>query len=85
MCMVAFATQSRIVPCRRIRPLAFNSSASQVLTGDNQSWFWLSLSSCCTRRESRLAPPNSKAKCEYQATVSILQCLNFLNFNDRGH
>lgn len=54
MCIVAFATQSRIVPSKCIRRLACNSSASQVLTGDNHSSFWPSLSSCCTRRESRL-------------------------------
>ena len=54
MCIVAVATQSRIVPSKCIRRLACNSSASQVLTGDNHSSFWPSLSSCCTRRESRL-------------------------------
>lgn len=54
MCIVAVATQSRIVPSKCIRRLACNSSASQVLTGDNHSSFWPSLNSCCTRRESRL-------------------------------
>jgi hypothetical protein len=53
MCIVAFATQSRIVPSKCIRRLACNSSASQVLTGDNHSSFRPSVSSCCTRRESR--------------------------------
>jgi hypothetical protein len=54
MCIVAFATQSRMVQTKCIQRLACKNSASQLLTGDNHSLFWPSRRRCCTRRESRL-------------------------------
>jgi hypothetical protein len=47
-------------------PWHCNSSASQVLTGDNHNSLWTSLNSCCTCRESRLG----SAKLQSQICVS---------------